>query len=386
MRSLSRRRRTLDESLGHYILIMVIVIVIATAGILTIDSSGDNVRLRRRQAAHQAVSPQPVSWQSAFWGLIAIALNTMCQPSGKVLNMPSEYSFALKSSPFVCAANSVLSLATLSYYLWKKPNLIGAIQQLMKDRCKDASISLENSFASLCDNTTFRVGLFVLGALPQTIKLCAMGGIPMTQAYVVMFTISFLLDEALLALGRKASDTTDSASEDHNPPVKFAEVKELFCSISIAGSALFAMERFAEAIRGLVLTYIGALSWPFFISTSVFGLLSLCFILRANDGLIASFSILTTAGLGASLSGGVGATSTMVFRFTTAANVLITAVLAGIALYRTLYLISPKYASRVHFSLESYFLLLNLFSALLAYRFLYDPTTTSKPKWTDQLG
>jgi len=47
----------------------------------------------------------------------------------------------------------------------------------------------------------FRLATFVLGALPQVIKLYGMAGIPWTQAWASMYLVAFLLIEILTQLG-----------------------------------------------------------------------------------------------------------------------------------------------------------------------------------------
>ena len=48
--------------------------------------------------------------------------------------------------------------------------------------------------------------------------------------------------------------------------------------------------------------------------------------------------------------------------------------------------LQPATARYVDFGIATYFLLLNLLSALLYYALKYEPRGTSKPTWTDQFG
>jgi len=70
-----------------------------------------------------SIDPKPsqVSWQSAFWALVPITLNTMTQPSGMILDgmildMPSRYGFFLRSSPIICFLDTIYVLSSLIYY------------------------------------------------------------------------------------------------------------------------------------------------------------------------------------------------------------------------------------------------------------------------------
>ena len=51
-----------------------------------------------------------VSWQSAFWPLMACMLAVTLQESGRVCDLGYRYSYALRSFPFVCAHDVVLML------------------------------------------------------------------------------------------------------------------------------------------------------------------------------------------------------------------------------------------------------------------------------------
>ena len=44
----------------------------------------------------------PVTWHVAFWALLALALNSMAQPAGRICGHPSRYRIYLASSPIIC--------------------------------------------------------------------------------------------------------------------------------------------------------------------------------------------------------------------------------------------------------------------------------------------
>jgi hypothetical protein len=46
-------------------------------------------------------------WQTAFWSLVGLAVLTMSQPCGEVCSMPSHYRTYLRTSPFLCAADTI---------------------------------------------------------------------------------------------------------------------------------------------------------------------------------------------------------------------------------------------------------------------------------------
>jgi hypothetical protein len=63
---------------------------------------------------NQAALPE-VSWQTCFWILVTLALNTMAQPCGKVCNSDSRYSMYMLSFPFICIADMLSIFSRVGY-------------------------------------------------------------------------------------------------------------------------------------------------------------------------------------------------------------------------------------------------------------------------------
>ncbi|KAH6711197.1 hypothetical protein BKA61DRAFT_677823 [Leptodontidium sp. MPI-SDFR-AT-0119] len=98
----------------------------------------------------QASSPgNPVTWQSAFWSLVPLALNSMTQPAGM-------HTILLRSP--LKAANLTTEF-----------------------RFQDVENNRPGGLSDLKTDTPFRIMLFLFGALPQLIKLFSMTGLPWTQ-------------------------------------------------------------------------------------------------------------------------------------------------------------------------------------------------------------
>jgi hypothetical protein len=141
--------------------------------------------------------PTPVSWQTAFLGLVPLALNAMTQPCGRVCGLPSRY---LRSSPFLCAGDAlsiIFRLVFVSAYL--RLPLREVLGLVLHDRFDDYSDedNREDGIQSLERLTWFRWLFFVLGGLPMAIKLGSMQGVPWTLAYGMMCLVSFLVVEAV---------------------------------------------------------------------------------------------------------------------------------------------------------------------------------------------
>ena len=145
-----------------------------------------------------------VTWQSAYWALVPIAINTMTQPSGKVLNLPSGCGFSLRSSPFICACDTLFIIAAFIHQTIGHGSPRIAARVIIEERFSDATVESESgSFAQFQRNTVVRLVLFILSTLLGIVKLYGMQGVPWTKAWASMFWSSFLVLEIVGFLAGK---------------------------------------------------------------------------------------------------------------------------------------------------------------------------------------
>ena len=150
------------------------------------------------------VMPEEVTWQCAYWALVPIAINTMTQPSGKVLGFPSSYGLSLRSSPIVCACDTLYIIAAFIHQTIGHGSTRVAARVILKQRFSDAANDSESgSFAQFQRNTVVRLVLFILSALLGIIKLYGMRGVPWTKAWAGMYWSSFLVLEVVGFLAGK---------------------------------------------------------------------------------------------------------------------------------------------------------------------------------------
>ena len=156
-----------------------------------------------------------VSWQSAFWALVPVALNSMTQPTGRVLGTPSTCSFYFNSSPIVCLANALEIVSKLCWRLYSLRSVDAAASLTAKELFEDLeSPERPTRLARLKENKDVRLAIFFLGALPQIIKLYAMTGIVGTKVCASMYLGSFLIIEAIMRWFEKyRADTRDRMTE-----------------------------------------------------------------------------------------------------------------------------------------------------------------------------
>jgi hypothetical protein len=152
----------------------------------------------------------PVSGPSAFGALAALALNCMLQPCGSVCGFPPRLRTYLRSSPFVCAADSVATITRFSVYLLHGVSPTRAARAIFALRFQNPDISELDGLQALEQQASLRIFAFVIGLLLQTIKIFACGGIPWTQSVAAAYLTSYLLLEILNILRSWSNDEDDA--------------------------------------------------------------------------------------------------------------------------------------------------------------------------------
>ena len=140
------------------------------------------------------VMNQPVHWQSAFWGLATLALNTCLQDCGHVLGFPSKYRYILRSSPFVCLFDTISTIFSLAQR-WRRNSFRRSLKLVAEARGIHKSRRQVSSTERLLSVTTF------VAATLQFLKLCALRGIPWTRTFGAFYFVSYLAQECLYQFG-----------------------------------------------------------------------------------------------------------------------------------------------------------------------------------------
>lgn len=183
-----------------------------------------------------------LSWPSLFWALVAVALNTMSQPSGKTLGFPSRHSFFLRISPFVCGAHVVYSVARLGFLSVEKRTTgsnVNVFAVLMLERFEDAKPTATEAFISARKSVGMLSVLFALGAFLQAVKIFAVIGIPFSKACCAMYLASFLLDLLLLRCAPESTEEVQDYRPTHVARRTADKAFVLFGIIALLGSELF---------------------------------------------------------------------------------------------------------------------------------------------------
>jgi hypothetical protein len=125
---------------------------------------------------HVTFEQQASGW-SIFWALLAIVSHAMLQPSftGYLFhgNTFEKSLWPHRSSPFICVIDAAADFH-MSFEALYRPTAASTDEEVRSGR----------------NSALTRIALFVLGVLPQAIKLFSMQGIAMTQAVAAVFFLS----------------------------------------------------------------------------------------------------------------------------------------------------------------------------------------------------
>ncbi|KAJ5710969.1 hypothetical protein N7488_005125 [Penicillium malachiteum] len=149
-----------------------------------------------------ATCTQEIEWPQIFFWMIYLAFNSIAQASGSVLGLSSEHHAFLRSSPIICAFDTIIMIAPLIRTLYHSPTIECfhqeatriLLQRIVNDR-DDPDVEVIKSLKS---QASLRWFTFFLGVLPQLIKLFVSRGIPMFQLLGAMYLFSWLIFEALV--------------------------------------------------------------------------------------------------------------------------------------------------------------------------------------------
>ena len=306
-----------------------------------------------------------VSRQSAFWAVVALGLNTFVQPGGKVLDFPAEYSRALRLSPIVCIIDTLGVLYSVAFFSCRTGSFKDGFTLAARYRCLTEDDPAE---PKLEGTWWFRFSIFAFGALPQAVKLLAMGGVPLTKIWGMAYLVSFLVLEGFDLLQpreRRDDHLLETNVKVLNMknwlPGYYAVVIQLFC---------FDME-------------------PMFIPS---GLDSKCDSVRGNSPPQPEFGkVMGVLYRTACLALVVVPPCIIIIVSTVTAALLLTFLAWAILCQETAFkfrwfreLFGVISSKRGKTSISLLFAAGNIASVFCYYMFIYDPSSTYKPPWTEK--
>ena len=319
----------------------------------------------------------------------------MAQPSRKFGNFHSFFDFAIRSSPIVCAASTVDSLLSFVEFYHRDGTLKGSLQDFAAERVAiqpdeedgGLKVCIEQGFTRLCQNSVFRIGLFVLGALPQVVKIYSIQGVPWTKACCTAYLSTSVVDEMLLAFARYRNDILSTSKADIGTQAKSAARKFLSYGSPLMGSAVggYCLARLFVEIRPdfedqsgrntllLLPPILVSFAWfalpskrelLSFIGTSMYFLMGLSLVFYPNIEL--EYSIMIVAGM-------------WLIDFVD--------LLIRVDLALGGWVVSTQSSPwKSNFGAAGPYVMWQVLIALYYYVFVYDATTSYRPAWTEWLG
>jgi hypothetical protein len=368
-----------------------------------------------------------VSWQSAFWGLVPIALNSMVQPSGKVCDSPAAIGHLLRVSPAMCFLDAVTVLVRTVVYTITTRSLSAANRRILIQRYT-ADDDNAGSVQNFKENTVTRWVAIAL-SIPQIVKLFAFQGTPLTQTCAAMFLGSFVLVELLVVIPKALTTKPFEAGEETN-----GAGADSLPYLTVAASACLVLYAVARALVAILEPYYVTLDTLQCTGLTIFvcgctafvpsGLYS--HILRRRnpvpDRAVANPANPTPSEAPTAKPRGrilalenfllllITAVPVVYFLLTfflsperidqeplnaSASNVVALVMIAIWALlcllwasatFKAVRFRGRESARRVEIILSWYFWTLHLVAAVLCYRYVYDSKGTVKPAWTEILG
>ena len=325
----------------------------------------------------------------------------MAQPAGLVLGTPSKHGYLLRVSPIVCAGDALHSLISLVYYTIYFRSLSAAVDLVTKRRFHESE---DSEIARLQQSRGLRLAVLVFGALPQTLKLYGMKGVPWTTVWGSLYIGSFVVLEPLvITQQRSRRNTVASTSEninsgDSNRDERPALEKAL-SHITVAIGAIIPSYFLASATHDVIaktrVSYV-----PHIVATSMVAVFTLLSVIlpegkkfkwiEALMMLLMFMGLTLTSALFMPLATAIASTqSVRDFLLFLSGSLLLALGLLGVLLFWSFW--RPK--SRIDQSKENMDLVLKVLffirvlSAAFAYYALkYDSNGTVKPPWANQLG
>jgi hypothetical protein len=331
--------------------------------------------------------------------------------------LPSKYGAALRSSPIICGINTLFILKEWIFLIIPAGSPLKAAKLWAEFRFQDIDEGreIEGSFSNLQKNTFFRIAIFVVGALPQIVKLYAMQGLLWTQLASAAYLASFVAIELLTFLA-----SFDAATREPRAPRRPTDNEYAFGYLTITYSVLFAFYLYALGFVAATKPYVDKLSWWHFphiyislLVISIYVLVTMIAIYRRSRPEFAlllcmiSWMLMMPIVMGA--SSGMGSASYGITSFIPSKDD-VTKYLPKIGEGRIWVTIAA--AISAHFALglafmtgkaivetfkggrkklldlgsQSLFVILHVVASILYFKFDYDPMETNKPGWTDVLG
>jgi hypothetical protein len=348
---------------------------------------------------------QQIAWTTILYALIGFGLNTMLQPAGSVCGVPPSLAFMLRSSPIICLVDTLYICWKISEYYFTTESIKTAHTRLLRLRYQaweDGEEDLVDAIGKVQDDQAVRIIVFCL-SLPQMIRFFASHGLIWSKTIASVYLASFVIVE-LLVVWPRASIVLPAANNNNREKAIKASGATSLAYISLALAVAFLSFFGASAVKDMLKGSHGAL--PRCLGLATFASWTVAFLFayvmcvydtaKWSDLVQPTLQLVLVLGvpwiyyaLGPQMAAGIDRPLLV----QTVSAALATAwVAVGISYastvtgnIRNLAGDHPQIAShrkKIEKVLSWYFMFMHLVTAALYLCFSYDPSATSRPRWT----
>jgi hypothetical protein len=189
--------------------------------------------------------------------------------------LPSKYGAALRSSPIVCGLDTVTTFTVWIYLIIVSRSPLRAARLWAEFRVRDIDVSrdTESGFERLQKNAPVRLFLFLIGALPQIIKLYSlegpswteqlhgMPGPGMLKILGAMYLAVFFTTEMLAFLASFDQSTGEPSRLERVVEIYYQQAVDVTGPIALFQSLRFAFYLYALGFIAATKPYVDQLWW-----------------------------------------------------------------------------------------------------------------------------
>ncbi|CAO1596208.1 hypothetical protein XANCAGTX0491_000060 [Xanthoria calcicola] len=326
-----------------------------------------------------------VSRSSILWALLPIAFNSMTQPAGRIAsNISAERSFCLRASPFLCILEAFAVFCQFTYFTIRTHSPRAALNRISRAKLHLSTDGGPTQLLELQNNDVFRAMLFLLGVLPQAVKLYACNGIAVSQTWASLYLGSWVVLELLVVMPARYGVVEElEALNSEGTSLSIDSLVELICCIAIHYCDFMALHYMYVRFEKERQIHNPPTSWNDHVagfSVATLYLLLLCGRIRGLGPALLETSI-------------YGVYTILLFDFSRFERLWLFALRFG--RFAALIGVDPWLTENPPelLSMKGYtrfgsvaFFLMHILTALGSYKFMYDPAGTGKPAWTEYLG
>ncbi|KAH7095023.1 hypothetical protein FB567DRAFT_18594 [Paraphoma chrysanthemicola] len=318
-----------------------------------------------------------VSWQTAFWALVPLAMSVLVQLAGKVFGLEPRLSFFLRIGPIICAGDLVAFIIRLGAMVIVEESLGAAMFRALEYRDLIAHPEPERKPQ---DYTWVRVVWFVF-ILLQAIKLFGLCGMPWLQTWGYFYFFSSCWYEIIAVISPRVSLRLRNTTATHLVELSKSVLFNVFSGFSrfdlaLVNYGVLTLATFSTVPSIIYANFQTEGDGTYWHTGILYFLIIFNLTFGEIFGLDAFFDIL------------VGVPVMLFLLFICSSVIFFVSLRYSLA--RKLLLLRSDVdlpASQLSLSVVSFTHLPIFFVlSLLWFRFSYDPTETAKPDWINVFG